>query len=33
MYLEFWWDIQEEREHCEVVEVGGRITLKRILDK
>jgi hypothetical protein len=28
-----WWESQNESGHQEVLDVGGRIVLKRVLDK
>jgi hypothetical protein len=30
---DFWWEDQKERDHQEDIDVGGRIILKRILEK
>jgi hypothetical protein len=29
----FWWENHKERDHYEEVDVGGRIILKRLLEK
>jgi hypothetical protein len=33
MYVGFWWECQKERDHDEDLDIGGRIILKRILEK
>jgi hypothetical protein len=33
MHTRFWWESQNEREHYEDLDVGGRIILKWILEK
>jgi hypothetical protein len=33
MHVGFWWESQKKRDHQEDLKVGGRIMLKRILDK
>jgi hypothetical protein len=32
-HTRFWWESGKERDHSEELDVGGRITLKRILEK
>jgi hypothetical protein len=33
MYTELWWKIQKEIDHWEDLDVGGRIIIKRILER
>jgi hypothetical protein len=33
MYIEYWWESQEKRDHWEVHRVGGWTILKWILEK
>jgi hypothetical protein len=33
MHVGFWWEIQKERDHSEVLDVDGRIILKWILER
>jgi hypothetical protein len=33
MYIGFWWESQNERDHYEYLDLGGRVILKCILDK
>jgi hypothetical protein len=33
MYVRYWWESQEERDHQEDKDVGGWIILKLILGK
>jgi hypothetical protein len=33
MNIGFWWDSQKETDYWEYLEVGGRIILKRILER
>jgi hypothetical protein len=32
MHVEFWLESQKERDHKEDLDIGGRMTLKWILD-
>jgi hypothetical protein len=32
-FIGFWWEIQEERDHYEDSDVGGRTIFKWILEK
>jgi hypothetical protein len=33
MRIKFWWESQKGRDHYEVLDVGGRIILKCILER
>jgi hypothetical protein len=33
MHSGFWWEGQKERDHYEVIDVGGWIILKWIVEK
>jgi hypothetical protein len=33
LHIGFWWEIQEERDHYEELEVGGRIIFKLVFGK
>jgi hypothetical protein len=33
MHVDFWWKRQNERDHYENAEVGGRIILKWVFEK
>jgi hypothetical protein len=33
MHIGFWWESQEERNHLEDLDIGGRIILKWILER
>jgi hypothetical protein len=33
VHIGFWWERQKERGHQEIIDVGGRIILRWILEK
>jgi hypothetical protein len=33
MHIEYWWEVQKERDHWENEDVGGWTILKWILDR
>jgi hypothetical protein len=33
MHIGFWWESRKERDHYEDLDVGGRIILRRILER
>jgi hypothetical protein len=33
VHIEFWWESQNERDHQEDLDIGGRIILKWIFER